>query len=194
MKITKAKKRIFKTASELFSEFGFLGISMGNIAKRLNITKPALYYHFKSKKELYLSVLENSSKNLFKTINRGVAQAETSEQKLSGLIQNYLYFGLKEKTLIKSCFLKTPELDSEIINYTANLRKKINKRFYTILKEISKDEHWKKEVDLKFTTLFLLGTMDRMILESTLFNRKLDIKKKSSQILEVINFNFRSVK
>ncbi len=188
-----SKKRIFETASELFSEFGFLGISMGSIAKHLNITKAALYYHFKSKKELYLKVLENSYENLFKTINRGVEQAETSEQKLSLLIQNYLCFGLKEKNLIKSCFLKSPDLDFEIIDYTANLRKKINTQFQASLKEIFKEKKWKGNVDLKFTTLFLLGTMDGLILEAGLFNKKLNIKKKSSQILKIISPNFEKV-
>jgi len=193
MKTENAKKRIFETASELFSEFGFLGISMGKIAKRLNITKAALYYHFKSKKQLYLAVLENSYQNLFKTISRGVFQAKTSEQKLSLLIQNYLYFGLKEKNLIKSSFLKSPELDSEITDYIAKLRKKINTQFQASLKEIFKEKKWKGDVDVKFITLFLLGTMDRLILETTLFNKKLDIKKKTSQILKIISPNFEKV-
>jgi len=55
-----SKQKILKGASDLFSEFGFLGVSMEDIAKKLGITKAALYYHFKSKKELYLKVLEGS--------------------------------------------------------------------------------------------------------------------------------------
>ena len=158
---------------------------MEKIAKRLNITKAALYYHFKSKKELYLAVLENSCQNLFKTINRGMAQAETSEQKLSQLIQNYLYFGLKEKNLIKSCFLKSPDIDSEITDYIVQLRRKINNQFQNFLKEIFKQS--KKNTEIKSITLFLLGAMDKLILESALFNKKLNVKKKTSQILKIIS-------
>ncbi len=178
-----SKKQIFETASNLFSEFGFLGISMEDIAKCLKITKAALYYHFKSKKELYLEVLEKSCQDMFKAIKRGVAQAETSEQKFSLLIQNYLYFGLKEKTLIKSSFLRTPSLDCEITAHTAKLRKNINSQFQNFLKEIFQ----KEKLDLKLATLLLLGAMDRLILETALFNKKLNVKKETAQILKVIN-------
>ncbi len=68
--MTKSKQRILKIASELFSEFGFLGVSMGDIAKKLNITKAALYYHFNSKKDLYFEVLEKAFQGLIKTINK----------------------------------------------------------------------------------------------------------------------------
>lgn len=187
--ISSSKERIFSVASELFSEFGFLGVSMADIAKKLNITKPALYYHFKSKKELYLKTLERSSYNLVRTIKRGVAKAKSSDQKLSQLIYGYLYFGLKEENIIKSSFLKTPELDPEITNYIAKLRKKINTQFQTFLKEIFQEKRKKENIDLKFATLFLLGTMDRLILETNLFNKnkKLNIKKKTSQILKIVN-------
>ena len=41
-----SKKYITDTARRLFSEFSYLGVSMNDIAKKLNITKAALYYHF----------------------------------------------------------------------------------------------------------------------------------------------------
>jgi len=49
-----AKRKILKTASRLFSEFGFLGVSMQKIAQKLRITKPAIYHHFKNKKEKFI--------------------------------------------------------------------------------------------------------------------------------------------
>ena len=43
------KKYITDTAQRLFSEFSYLGVSINDIAKKLNITKAALYYHFTGK-------------------------------------------------------------------------------------------------------------------------------------------------
>jgi len=40
--ISDSKERVLSAASELFSEFGFLGVSMEDIAKRLNITKASV--------------------------------------------------------------------------------------------------------------------------------------------------------
>ena len=182
-----SKQRILETASNLFSEFGFLGTSMGNIAKKLNITKAALYYHFRSKKELYLQVLEKSFQDLIKNINRGVAKAKSPDEIIYQLIQSYFKFGLKEKNLIKCLTLKTPDIDPEIINYISELRMKIDWQFQSFLKEILKGKSLIQKVDLKFTTSFLLGTIDRMILEASLFNKSLNIRKKSFQILQMIN-------
>ncbi|MCK5459726.1 helix-turn-helix transcriptional regulator, partial [Candidatus Parcubacteria bacterium] len=44
--LNNAKKNIIKAARGLFSEYSYLGVSMSDIAKKLNITKAALYYHF----------------------------------------------------------------------------------------------------------------------------------------------------
>ena len=185
--ILSSKQRILKTASDLFSEFGFLGVSMEDIAKHLNVTKAALYYHFRSKKELYIQVLEESFQDLTETINEGVSKAKSSNEIISRLIKSYLAFGLEEKNLIKSLILKTPNIDPEIVDYVTRLRKKTNRQFQIFLKRFLKRKNLIEKVDLRFITTFLLGTMDRLILEAGLFNKKLNIKKKSSQILEIIN-------
>ncbi len=92
--ISKSKQRVLDTASKLFSEFGFLGVSMEDIAKHLNITKAGLYYHFKSKKDLFLQVLEKANQNLIKTFDK-------QPQEFSQLIKSYIRFSLKEKILFE---------------------------------------------------------------------------------------------
>ena len=185
--ILNSRQRILKIASDLFSEFGFLGASMEDIAKRLNITKAALYYHFGSKKELYLEVLRESFQDLMETINKGVSKAESPKEIVFGLIRSYLVYGAKEKNLMKSLILKTPNIDPEIVDYIAKLRKKTNHQFETFLRKFLKKKNLVQKVDLKFITSFLLGAMDRLVLEASLSDRKLNIKKKSSQILEIID-------
>ena len=184
-----SRRKILKTASELFSEFGFLGVSMEAIAKKLNITKAALYYHFKSKKELYFEVLEKSFQNLIESIDEEVSKANSPEEAIIRAIRGYLKFGQKEKNLIRCLVLKTPDQDLEIVNYIAKLREKINHKFQSILGDTIKklsDSFLLKKLNLKFITSFLLGMMDGLILESTLSNKKLNIKKVSSQILQIL--------
>lgn len=52
------KRRIQDAARELFAEKGVQRTSLQDIAARLGITKPALYYHFSSREELVHSILE----------------------------------------------------------------------------------------------------------------------------------------
>ncbi|SDG68130.1 transcriptional regulator, TetR family [Lentzea fradiae] len=51
------KQRIMQTARELFAVQGVQQTSLQEIADRLGITKPALYYHFSSREELIRSIV-----------------------------------------------------------------------------------------------------------------------------------------
>lgn len=53
----RTRDRILDVALELFTENGYDGTSMREIAERLNITKPALYYHFDSKEDIVRTLL-----------------------------------------------------------------------------------------------------------------------------------------
>ena len=46
------RERILEISAELFSEQGYDGTSLRQIADRMGFTKAALYYHFQSKEEI----------------------------------------------------------------------------------------------------------------------------------------------
>jgi AcrR family transcriptional regulator len=50
------RDRILDVALDLFTDQGFDGTSLREIAKRLNVTKAALYYHFESKDDILLAL------------------------------------------------------------------------------------------------------------------------------------------
>ncbi len=49
---------IYRTAARMIYEKGFDAISMNEIAKALDLTKPGLYYHVKGKKQLLFSIMD----------------------------------------------------------------------------------------------------------------------------------------
>jgi AcrR family transcriptional regulator len=50
------RERILDVALDLFTEQGFDGTSMREIAEQLHISKPAIYYHFASKEEILMAL------------------------------------------------------------------------------------------------------------------------------------------
>jgi AcrR family transcriptional regulator len=56
-KMGSARERMLEVAYELFSERGFEGVSLADIATELGLTKQAVIYHFKTKRALYGEVL-----------------------------------------------------------------------------------------------------------------------------------------
>ena len=51
------RDRILAVALDLFTERGYDGTSLREIAEKLDVTKAALYYHFKSKDALLISLV-----------------------------------------------------------------------------------------------------------------------------------------
>jgi len=64
------RDRILRVASELFSEQGYDGTSLREIADRLGFTKAALYYHFQSKEQILAALLEPVDELLREFVDR----------------------------------------------------------------------------------------------------------------------------
>jgi len=78
--IQDTKRYILDTARHLFSEFSYLGVSMSDIAKKLNITKAALYYHFTGKAEIYKKVLDEVFSDLSLSIKQAFGEANVNKK------------------------------------------------------------------------------------------------------------------
>lgn len=75
------RQRIQDVALELFAEQGYEKTSLREIAERLDVTKAALYYHFKTKEEILVSVFEDLTQPIQDLIEWGKGQPHTLETK-----------------------------------------------------------------------------------------------------------------
>lgn len=71
------RREIFSAALELFAARGFEGTTLEAVADALGYTKPALYYYFKSKDDLFLSLILQSLQEADARI-RGIAGRDAS--------------------------------------------------------------------------------------------------------------------
>ncbi|MEU7401893.1 TetR/AcrR family transcriptional regulator [Streptomyces sp. NPDC044948] len=75
------RQRIQDVALELFAERGYEKTSLREIAERLDVTKAALYYHFKTKEEIIVSAFEDLTQPMADLIEWGQRQPHTLETK-----------------------------------------------------------------------------------------------------------------
>jgi AcrR family transcriptional regulator len=75
------RQRIQDVALELFAEQGYEKTSLREIAERLDVTKAALYYHFKTKEEILVSIFEDLARPIEELIEWGGGQPKTLETK-----------------------------------------------------------------------------------------------------------------
>ncbi len=86
------KRAIIEVAQRFFSQKSYHKVSMEELAKALNLKKPALYYYFKSKKELFFAIWRESFEQLDKYIFSRVDEKNTPEEKLREFIKAHLEF------------------------------------------------------------------------------------------------------
>ncbi|MFI0724074.1 TetR/AcrR family transcriptional regulator [Streptomyces sp. NPDC021224] len=69
--------RIQQIALELFAEQGYEKTSLREIAERLDVTKAALYYHFKTKEDIITSIAEDLTTPVEDLVNWAEGQPRT---------------------------------------------------------------------------------------------------------------------
>ncbi|GAA3483805.1 TetR/AcrR family transcriptional regulator [Streptomyces yanii] len=81
------RQRIQDVALELFAEQGYEKTSLREISEKLDVTKAALYYHFKTKEDILISIFEDLNRPVEELIAWGKEQPRTLETKKELLIR-----------------------------------------------------------------------------------------------------------
>lgn len=75
------RQRIQDVALELFAEQGYEKTSLREISERLDVTKAALYYHFKTKEDILASIFDDLNRPVEELIEWGRGQPHSLETK-----------------------------------------------------------------------------------------------------------------
>lgn len=87
------KEVILQAATKLFSKKGFKDTSMGDLSKMTGAAGGTIFYHFKSKENLFISILENVKEGIIEEFERyfGGRKFKTGLDMMEGAISFYIY-------------------------------------------------------------------------------------------------------
>ena len=105
------QERILETMLELLSQHGYDGTSMSDIAKKLGLTKAALYKHFKSKEEIRTSLLdsiENYYAARFGSVEN-LPEIPDSREEFVALSMRMAEFTIRDERIVKMRRIMTIE-------------------------------------------------------------------------------------
>ena len=91
-----ARERLLETAIDMFAEKGYAGTSVREIVDCAGVSKPVLYYYFKSKEGLFLAILD-MAENLQKQLLAGVLESDGNVLDRLLLLYRRLYAGIDER-------------------------------------------------------------------------------------------------
>jgi AcrR family transcriptional regulator len=94
------RAKILSTATGLFIQHGYHGLAMRQIAEALHVSKPALYYHFKDKEELFLAILTMYLDEMERAIDRIAAEPCSCRDKVRDFMEFVLLQPPEQRAII----------------------------------------------------------------------------------------------
>jgi len=120
------KEEIFEAALKCFNETGYYRTSIEKIIKKAKISKGGIYYHFKSKEELFLKLFTFRCDKYFEQVRGEVQDIEDPEEKLEQFIEKAGKLFVKNEDFLRffiefmTMGLRDPKIHEVITNYYKN--------------------------------------------------------------------------
>jgi AcrR family transcriptional regulator len=86
MPAAKRREQLLETALALFASRGFAGATTSELARAAGVTEPIIYRHFKSKKDLFIAVIERTSEITLEMWERQLRGSKDPAHRLRRLI------------------------------------------------------------------------------------------------------------
>lgn len=125
------RAQLLSSALEVFVNHGYHGAAMDEIAETAKVSKPVLYQHFPSKRDLYLALLDSHLEALTKMLV--VALGSTSDNKLrvQATMKAYFQFMANDdqahRLVFESDLVNDPDVAARLEVFNANYADAIGK-------------------------------------------------------------------
>jgi AcrR family transcriptional regulator len=96
-RVANRREIIVKAAGRLFREKGYEGTSVRDLANAVGLQSGSLFFHFRSKEEILLSLLEGGLRRAVAILDRHLAAAVSPREKLSAILHGHLQAILDEE-------------------------------------------------------------------------------------------------
>lgn len=148
---------VLRTAARLFNEKGFHATSLDEVAERLNITKPTVYYYVKSKDEILFECVRIGLEMVVGAADEVARAGGSAQEKLIAVMHKYaeivtMDFGM--------CLIRVGEdpLPPESRAALRSLKAKIDLQFRTLVQEGIEEGSF-APCDPKITAFGIAGTL-----------------------------------
>jgi len=118
-----SRTKIIQAAEAVFSEHGFHRASMDEIALRANVAKGTLYYHFKSKSELFKTIVAEGMQDLMDRVQADIYADLSFAEQVMRIIRHNLDIFLESSGLAHIVFNELSNgLDPEVLEELRQMR------------------------------------------------------------------------
>jgi AcrR family transcriptional regulator len=119
------RQQLLDVALDVFSVKGFHDASMNDIAEAAGVTKPVLYQHFGSKRELYLELLREMGQRLRREVAEATAAADGPRQQVEAGFAAYYRWVDAHRSGFEVLFAGETRRDREFVAEAARVERNI---------------------------------------------------------------------
>jgi AcrR family transcriptional regulator len=92
MRAPERREQLLQVARKVFAKRGYHTVTMDDVASHAGVTKPILYDHFPSKRDLYRGLLEADLATLRRKIEAALESSRGNRERIRGSFQAYFDF------------------------------------------------------------------------------------------------------
>jgi len=127
------RAQLLDVARSVFAADGYHGAAMEQIASSAGVTKPVLYQHFESKKELYLALLQQDMSRLLNQVEKTIEQVSSNRERIHGGIEAYFTFIDQNEGSFRLLFRETMGADPDFREVIDRFRDAVASRIGAII-------------------------------------------------------------
>ncbi len=99
--MNKTKRAIFESAIKVFSKSGYTGATMDEVVAKAGVAKGSLYYHFKSKEELFIFIIKEGINLIHEEVENATDGMENPYEIIQESVKVMLKYVYENKDLFK---------------------------------------------------------------------------------------------
>jgi len=180
------KNQILDTAVIVFSKSGYYTATVDDIAKEAGIAKGSIYYHFKSKEDLFITIIESGINHIIFTFDEITKASSTINEATAKCIDFVMEYYIQYPALCSLFFCEnTSGMSDAVISRMKNIKTKLNQSLASLLEEGSKCGMVHK-IDFELAAVLIYSMLNgvcRKILEDVSADKLLDTKEVVMQTL-----------
>lgn len=127
------RQQLLDVALQVFGDQGFHPASMNDVAEAAGVTKPVLYQHFRSKRDLYREVLTNVGAQLLDEISKATTSAAGPHEQVELGFVAYFRFVASNEAAFRVLFGGGTRRDEEFAAQVATVEGAIAEAIATLI-------------------------------------------------------------
>jgi len=181
----KTNDKILKAAIKVFAKTGYESTSVDLIAETAHFAKGTIYYHYKSKEEIFFAIVRRGLGNYLNILKTKLSESDDPRKQIETILYEQLTYYEKEKEFCRVCYAELWRIESrwqkDIRSYQAEYYQLMN----DLITRGKKDGVFKEDLDIEPMTIALFGLLSICGISWTVFHKEITKERMHKTLVEV---------